>query len=60
MTVKKLKQLLRQLKAAGIGDDFEVYLSRDAEGNQFHPIAEPPYAFAMDSENQRLILFPNQ
>ena len=58
MTVKKFKQLLRQLKAAGIGDDFEVYLSRDAEGNQFHPLAEPPYAFAADPENKHLILFP--
>ena len=58
MNIIKLKELLGQISNE-VGDDFQVWLSSDEEGNEFLPLSEKPeLCLAIDKEAERIILFP--
>lgn len=59
MTVALLKKLLNELKSE-IGDDFQVWLSSDEEGNEFLPVFDDPQlCLAIEPREKRIILFPS-
>ena len=59
MTVASLKKLLNELKSE-IGDDFQVWLSSDEEGNEFLPVFDDPQlCLAIEPQEKRIILFPS-
>ncbi len=59
MTVASLKKLLNELKSE-IGDDFQVWLSSDEEGNEFLPVFDDPrLCLAIEPREKRIILFPS-
>ena len=59
MTVASLKKLLNEF-GNEIGDDFQVWLSSDEEGNEYLPMFENPrFSLAVDKEAKRIILFPS-
>jgi hypothetical protein len=59
MTVASLKKLLNELKNE-IGDDFQVWLSSDEEGNEFLPVFDNPrLCLAIEARENRIILFPS-
>jgi len=54
MTAASLKKLLNE-----IGDDYQVWLSSDEEGNEFLPMSQnPELCLVIDKEIKRIILFP--
>ena len=58
MSIIKLKELLEQISNE-VGDDYQVWLSSDEEGNEFLPLSEKPeLCLAIDKEAERIILFP--
>ena len=58
MSIIKLKEFLEQISNE-VGDDYQVWLSSDEEGNEFLPLSEKPeLCLAIDKEAERIILFP--
>ncbi len=52
--------LLDALAESGVGDDFEIWLSSDEEGNEFLPmLANLELSLAIDKSNKRIVLFPS-
>ena len=59
MNVAALKRLLNDI-GNEVGDDYQVWLSSDEEGNEFLPMFEnPELCLAIDKEAKRIILFPS-
>lgn len=58
MNIKAFKKLLNQL-GNEVGEDFQIWLSSDAEGNEFLPMSpNPELCLGMDKDEKRIILFP--
>ena len=58
MNIGKLRKLLSELSNE-IGDDYQVWLSSDEEGNEFLPMSEnPKICLAIDKEAKQIIFFP--
>ena len=58
MNIAELKKLLSEISNE-IGDDYQIWLSSDEEGNEFLPLSEKPeLCLAIDKEAERIILFP--
>jgi len=59
MTIALLKKLLEQL-GNELGDDYQIWLSSDEEGNQFLPMYEnPQLCLGIEKEEKKIILFPS-
>ena len=58
MNITGLKKLLSEI-GNEIGDDYQIWLSSDEEGNEFLPMSEnPELCLAIDKETKRIIFFP--
>ncbi|MEN6386042.1 MAG: hypothetical protein ABFD79_12715 [Phycisphaerales bacterium] len=58
MNIDSLKELLNEL-GNEIGDDYQIWLSSDEEGNQFLPMSHnPELCLCVDKDEKRIILFP--
>ncbi|MFH1616375.1 MAG: hypothetical protein ABIG61_14970 [Planctomycetota bacterium] len=59
MTIASLKKLLEQL-GNELGDDYQIWLSSDEEGNQFLPMYEnPQLCLGIEKGEKKIILFPS-
>ena len=59
MNIAELKKLLSEISNE-IGDDYQIWLSSDEEGNEFLPMYDDPrLCLAIDSEQERIILYPS-
>ncbi|MFC1675527.1 hypothetical protein ACFL3G_00515 [Planctomycetota bacterium] len=59
MNVGSLKKFLKEL-ASKVGDDYQVWLSSDEEGNEYLPMFEnPELCLAIDKEAKRIIFYPS-
>ena len=59
MNVGSLKKFLDEL-ANEVGDDYQVWLSSDEEGNEYLPMFEnPELCLAIDKEAKRIIFYPS-
>jgi len=59
MNVGSLKKFLKGL-AKEVGDDYQVWLSSDEEGNEYLPMFEnPELCLAIDKEAKRIIFYPS-
>ena len=59
ITVSRLKKLLSKIENEA-GDDYQVWLSSDEEGNEFLPMYDnPALSLAIVPEEKRIILFPS-
>ena len=59
MNVAALKKLLSKI-GSEVGDDFQVWLSSDEEGNEYLPVYDNPgLCLAIEPEEKRIILFPS-
>ena len=58
MTVVHLQQVLALL-AKEVGNDFEVWLSSDEEGNEILPMLEnQQFSLGVDKEQKRIVFYP--
>jgi hypothetical protein len=58
MNIAELKKLLNEISSE-IGDDYQVWLSSDEEGNEFLPMSQnPKLCLAIDKEGKQIIFFP--
>ena len=58
MTVGNLKQILFDIEK-GAGNGFEIWLSSDEEGNEFHPMLQnASFSLAVDKSQKRVVLYP--
>ena len=58
MTVVHLQQVLAVL-AKEVGNDFEVWLSSDEEGNEILPMLEnQQFSLGVDKEQKRVVFYP--
>ncbi len=58
MNIAGLKKLLSEIENE-VGDDYQVWLSSDEEGNEYLPMFEnPELCLAIDKEAKRIILYP--
>jgi len=58
MNIAELKKLLGKI-GNEVGDDYQVWLSSDEEGNEFLPMSQnPELCLAIESETKRIIFFP--
>ena len=58
MNIAELKKLLSDI-GNKVGDDYQVWLSSDEEGNEFMPMSQNPKLCLMfDPDQKRIILFP--
>lgn len=58
MHIAALKRLLNEI-GNEVGDDYQVWLSSDEEGNEFLPMSQKSeLCLAIDKEAKRIILFP--
>jgi len=59
MNVGSLKKFLDEL-ANKVGDDYQVWLSSDEEGNEYLPMFEnPELCLAIDKEAKWIIFYPS-
>ena len=59
MNIAELKKLLSEIENE-IGDDYQVWLSSDEEGNEYLPMFEnPELCLAIDKDEKRIIFFPS-
>ena len=61
-TVINIAELKKHLSEIGneVGDDYQVWLSADEEGNEYLPMFEnPELCLAIDKEAKRIIFFPS-
>ena len=59
MNVVALKKLLNKI-GDEVGDDFEVWLSSDEEGNEFLPMLQDTrLSLSIDKIAKRIIFFPS-
>ena len=59
MTVVHLQQVLTVL-AKEVGNDFEVWLSCDEEGNEFLPMLKnQQFSLGVDKEQKRIVFYPS-
>ena len=58
MDIAVLRALLTEI-GKEVGDDCQVWLSSDEEGNQFLPMPQnPKLCIAIDPDQRRIVLFP--
>ena len=58
MNIAKLKKLLSEISSE-LGDDYQVWLSSDEEGNEFLPMSEKPeLSLMIEKKAKRIIFFP--
>jgi len=58
MNIAELKKLLGRI-GNEVGDDYQVWLSSDEEGNEFLPMSQnPELCLAIEPETKRIIFFP--
>ena len=58
MTVVYLQQVLAVL-AKEVGNDFEIWLSSDEEGNEILPMLEnQQFSLGVDKEQKRVVFYP--
>ena len=58
MNIAELKKLLSEISNE-IGDDYQIWLSSDEEGNEFLPMSQnPELCLAIDKEEKQIIFFP--
>ena len=59
MTIVHLQQVLAVLANEG-GNDFEVWLSSDEEGNEILPMLEnQQFSLGIDKEQKRVVFYPS-
>jgi hypothetical protein len=59
MNIGALKELLNEL-GNEVGDNCQVWLSSDEEGNEFLPMLENfEFCLAIDKDEKRIIFFPS-
>ncbi len=59
MNITELKKLLSEI-GNEVGDDYQVWLSSDEEGNEYLPMFEnPELCLAIDKQTKRNIFFPS-
>ena len=59
MNVAALKKLLSKI-GSEVGDDYQVWLSSDEEGNEYLPMFEnPELCLAIDKEAKKIIFYPS-
>ena len=59
MNIAELKKLLGKI-GNEVGDDFQVWLSSDEEGNEFLPMFEnPELSLAIDKKAKMIIFYPS-
>ena len=59
MTVVYLQQVLAVL-AKEVGNDFEVWLSSDEEGNEILPMMKnQQFSLGVDKEQKRVVFYPS-
>ena len=59
MNIAELKKLLSEI-GNEVGDDYQVWLSSDEEGNEFLPMfEEPELCLAIDKEAKRIVFYPS-
>ena len=59
MTIAELKKLLSEARNK-VGDDYQVWLSSDEEGNEYLPMFEnPELCLAIDKKAKRIIFYPS-
>ena len=58
MTIVHLQQVLAVL-AKEVGNDFEIWLSSDEEGNEILPMLEnQQFSLGIDKEQKRVVFYP--
>ena len=58
MNISTFKELLNDL-GNEVGEDYQIWLSSDEEGNQFLPMSlNPELSLSIDKDEKRIILFP--
>ena len=58
MNIAELKKLLSEISNE-IGNDYQIWLSSDEEGNEFLPMSQSPELCLMiEKETKRIVLFP--
>ena len=58
MTIVHLQQVLAVL-AKEVGNDFEIWLSSDEEGNEILPMLEnQQFSLGIDKEQKRIVFYP--
>ena len=58
MNIAALKAFLTEI-GKEVGDDYQVWLSSDEEGNQFLPMpGDPRQCIELDPDKRRIVLFP--
>ena len=59
MNVAALKKLLNEI-GSEVGDDYQVWLSSDEEGNEYLPMFEnPELSLAIDKDAKKIIFYPS-
>ena len=59
MNVGALKKFLDEIENE-VGDDYQVWLSSDEEGNEYLPMFEnPELCLAIDKQAKKIIFFPS-
>ena len=59
MNVAGFKKLLSKI-GSEVGDDYQVWLSSDEEGNEFLPMLEnTEFCLALDKDEKRIVFFPS-
>ena len=59
MNIAELKKLLGKI-GNEVGDDYQVWLSSDEEGNEFLPMFEnPELCLAIEKKAKKIIFFPS-
>lgn len=58
MTIGRFKKVISEIGDKSF-DDYQIWLSRDEEGNEFLPMSDNiDLSIGIDSANKRIVLFP--